>query len=283
MSFKFAQLSERGVLKVEGPDARVFLQNIITSDLDTLEVGKSAYSALLTPQGKVLWDFFIYAEEEDSFLLELPIGELPEFQKRLVFYRLRAKVEILDISNEKTVIVGWGESLPDGYQLDPRLPALGIRFLASSQKPEEIFSKTLPKSQEQWNEHRIALGVPESGLDFSLGDVFPHDVDMDCLNGISFQKGCFIGQEVVSRMKHRGTARKRIIQVKAPDTLPETDTPIEIDGKPAGTLSSSFGKTGLAMLRLDRVKTGIDAGHTLTAAGITLEPQIPQWANFDWP
>jgi folate-binding protein YgfZ len=126
------------------------------------------------------------------------------------------------------------------------------------------------------------LGVPEGGIDFAFGDVFPHDVDMDQLGGVDFAKGCFVGQEVVSRMEHRHTARRRLVTVSAPAALPP-GAEIIANGRPIGTLTSSSDGVGLALIRLDRAKDAIDRGETLTAAGAPVTLAIPRWAKFGWP
>jgi folate-binding protein YgfZ len=131
--------------------------------------------------------------------------------------------------------------------------------------------------------HRIALGVPRGGLDFIYGDAFPHETDMDQLAGVDFDKGCYVGQEVVSRMEHRGTARNRIVPVTTDSHAPDAGMPVLAGGKPVGTTGSGTGNHGLAMLRLDRVADAMAAGTPLTAGGVTIEPRKPDWARFVWP
>jgi len=132
--------------------------------------------------------------------------------------------------------------------------------------------------------HRIALGVPRGGLDFIYGDAFPHEADMDQLHGVDFEKGCYVGQEIVSRMEHRGTARNRIVPVEAGGGfLPDAGIPVTAGERQVGTTGSSAGPHGLAMLRLDRVADALAAGTPLTAGGIELTPRKPEWATFDWP
>ncbi len=163
---------------------------------------------------------------------------------------------------------------------DPRLEALGYRAIVP---PGADMAPDFEEStQAAYDAHRIALGVPEGGIDFAFGDAFPHDADMDDLAGVDFAKGCFVGQEVVSRMKHRGTARRRIVIGHGSD-LPPAGTPVTAGGKPIGTLASSSGGTGLVLVRLDRAKEAMDAGAPILAGESTLSLSIPAWAEFGWP
>ena len=136
---------------------------------------------------------------------------------------------------------------------------------------------------QAYEAHRIALGVPRGGLDFIYGDAFPHETDMDQLAGVDFDKGCYVGQEVVSRMEHRGTARSRVVPVTLDDFAPDAGLPVMAGDKQVGITGSTAGDRGLAMLRLDRVADALAAGMPLTAGGVAIEPHKPAWAKFDWP
>ncbi|MEZ5841772.1 MAG: hypothetical protein R3D02_15565 [Hyphomicrobiales bacterium] len=125
--------------------------------------------------------------------------------------------------------------------------------------------------------------MPEARRDFDYGDVFPHDVDMDCLNGLDFKKGCYVGQEVVSRMQHRGTARRQVVLAEGAAALPTAGTEIIASGKPVGSLGSSAGTKGLALVRLDRAKAAIDAGEAMIADGVEVRLSLPAFATFTWP
>ncbi|MDD7911217.1 folate-binding protein [Pseudovibrio exalbescens] len=282
MQTKVTSLNTRGVLRIGGEDALHFLNNLVTCDIEKVSAERATFGALLTPQGKILWDFFIHAAPEHSFYLEAPKDELSALQKRLTFYKLRAKVTIDDVSDTVLVAVSWDGPLPEGFVPDPRLNSLGGRAVlpVATTLPLE---KTELSTPQAWHQHRLSLGVPESMADFALGDTFPHDADMDSLNGVAFEKGCYVGQEVVSRMKHRGTARKRIVVVQGTSGLPESGTEVTASGKVLGVMGSSEGDHGLALLRLDRVKQAIDAGEPILAGDVALEVTIPDWAGFDWP
>ena len=283
-SGKFAILDDRAVVAISGQDAHGFLQGMVTANMERVAETGCGFGALLTPQGKILFDFLIVYDGE-RFLFDLPAASSAEFVQRLTFYKLRAKVEIADLSQDLKVSAIWetGE-MPDGIIVfaDPRLPALGFRAYGADTAAlkEAGFTET---TAEDWHRHRIALAVPEAGRDFAYGEVFPHDVDMDDLNGLDFKKGCYVGQEVVSRMHHRGTARKRIVAVSADQPLPGPGTMIEAAGKIFGTIGTSDGGTGLALVRLDRAKAAMDAGIPLTAATIAVTLTIPAWARFAWP
>jgi folate-binding protein YgfZ len=165
---------------------------------------------------------------------------------------------------------------------DPRLAALGWRVVAPADQPP-VPHGFASASEANYDAHRIPLGIPEGGIDFAFGDAFPHDADMDQLSGVDFGKGCYVGQEVVSRMEHRGTARRRFVIAAAEGPLPAAGTEVTAGGKPLGTLGSSAGNTGLALVRLDRAREAIDAGTPILAGDATLTLTLPGWARFGWP
>ncbi len=283
-----AFLPERGVVKVTGPDARTFLNGLLTSDTGSVSYEKARYAALLTPQGKVLADMIVSEAEEPwggGFQLDCSRALAPDIAKRLGMYKLRAKVEIVDISDSAGVVAFWsGESPPeeDGVTYDdPRLPALGVRMITAREHAKELGSV----DAEAYHEHRVSLGVPETGRDFIAGDVFPHEIDMDQLGGVDFDKGCYVGQEVVSRMQHRGTARTRIVPVQFREgfSAPE-GSEVFAGGKPAGRIGSvAPGGRALALVRLDRIDDAIRAGERVTSGGLELDAVKPSWARFPFP
>jgi hypothetical protein len=286
-----ALLSDRGVVKVAGPDARRFLHGIVTSDVESLSPGEPRYAALLTPQGKVIADF-IMAEAEaadgSGFFLDCPAALAGALTDKLAFYRLRAKVTIEDLSERLGVLAAWNGSGTTECGLlypDPRLPALGLRCILPPDLAAEASAElgaTLTDAAA-YEAHRIGLGMPRGGIDFAYGDVFPHDVDMDQLAGVDFAKGCYIGQEVVSRMEHRGSARSRIVAVSYDEFAPEAGMPVTAGDKIIGTLGSTAQGRGLAMLRLDRLEDALAAGTPITAGGVPLRASRPQWAHFAFP
>lgn len=282
---RIAELPRRAVVAVGGREAGKFLDGLVTNDMSAVHAGGAAYGGLLTPQGKILFDFLVFREGE-RFLFDLARDAIADFMKRLGFYKLRAKVEIADLSTTHRVAASWGTDHPptiDGIvSADPRLKALGFRMIVPADGLLEA-PDYAPASEAEYDAHRIALGIPEGGVDFATGEAFPHDVDMDQLAGIAFDKGCYVGQEVVSRMEHRGTARRRIVHVRAASPIPPAGADIEAGGKPVGTITASAGNAGLALVRLDRAKDAFDAGVPLLARGMPVEIEIPAWARFQWP
>ena len=274
-----ARLDDRAIVSVSGPDAEHFLQNIVTADLDALRPGEAKPSALLTPQGKILFDFLISRNGADAFLLECRADVANDFVRRLTLYKLRAKAEI-SMQEESLVAVSWGtESSPSqtdsSWVRDSRFPKAAPTWRSYEAQPVD-------SDVAAWHAVRIACGIAESGADYALGDAFPHDVLLDQMDGIGFRKGCYVGQEVVSRMQHRGTARRRVLIV-AGIPLPAPGTEIVSDGRPIGVLGSTADGKGLAILRIDRVKDALDAGTPIEADGVPLSVAIPDWATFAYP
>ena len=252
-------LDDRGVLRVAGPDATSFLQGLITNDVEKLADGQWRYAALLTPQGKILFDFLVLRESAEALLIDAPADKTAELAKRLGFYKLRAKATITDESAALAVVVA-----PQGEPADPRASGLGARRIIArdAAPPADLAARAAYEAR------RIASGTPQGGLDFAYGDAFPHDANMDLLGGVDFAKGCYVGQEVVSRMKHRGGIRKRVSRVRLDGAAPAPGAAI-LDGELAvGHLGSSAGETALALLRLDRAEEAAQAGRPLTVAGV---------------
>lgn len=277
-------LPSRTALRIGGADARNFLQGLITNDIGKVQGTKAVHAGLLSPQGKVLFDFFLVADA-DGFLVDVARDKASELAQRLAFYRLRAAVEIGD-DPSREVAACWGAApaQPDGAIVcaEPRLPALGYRaFLAVGTNPAELGCEAA--SEQDYHAFRIGLGVPEGGRDYAFGDAFPHEALFDQLNGVDFNKGCFVGQEVVSRMEHRGTTRKRIVPVEGGEALPAPGTSIEAGGVPIGTLGSVSGCSGLALIRLDRVEEALARGETLAAGGVKIALRRPAFARFAVP
>jgi folate-binding protein YgfZ len=276
-----ALLSDRAVVRVSGPAAHGFLQGLITNDIDKAKPGGAIHAGLLTPQGKILFDFFV-VPAADGFLLEIAKAKAGELAQRLGFYKLRAQVEIAE-DPSFAVAAAWGAPprLPDGAiaYADPRLSALGLRILLQAEADARNLGCTIA-AEDEYHAHRIALGVPEGGRDYAFGDAFPHEAMFDRLAGVDFDKGCFVGQEVVSRMEHRGTARKRIVGVEGEGPLPPSGTEITAGGAPVGTLGSVSEHSGLALLRLDRAEEAKAAGLPLRAGEVTVDLRIPAWARL---
>ena len=280
---KAAFLPDRGVVKVAGEGARGFLGGLVTTDLQRVAPDQARFGALLTPQGKIIVDFLITevpAGHGGGFLLDVPRVLAKTLADKLALYKLRAKVQIEDLSGELGVVAAWdGDPVtkPDLAFPDPRLPDLGWRVLVP-----EALAATVAKligadllDSAAYNAHRVSCGVPRGGLDFSYGDAFPHETNMDRLHGIDFDKGCYIGQEVVSRMQHRGTARTRIVAIVLDGFAPDAGETIMAGDKAVGMLGSTAGHNGLALIRIDRVGDALEQGLPLTAGGLSLRLADP--------
>jgi len=278
---RFVAFARRGVVAVGGADAQKFLNDLITAEIGRAADGRAVYGGLLTPQGKILFDFIIFPDS-GRLLFDLPVALVADFVKRLTFYRLRAKVEIADITAERMVVATWGGERPiigGIVAADPRLADLGYRAIVAkgtAGPPDHILA-----SEAEYDVHRIGLGVPEGGIDFAFGEAFPHDADMDQLGGIDFDKGCYVGQEVVSRMQHRGTARRRIVMAEGTGLTAGSE--ITAGERPLGSLTSTADGVGLALVRLDRAKEAMDAGRPILAGDVPVTLALPPWARFTWP
>ncbi len=273
-----AHLADRALLTVSGPDARHFLHNVVTCNVNTLAVGGARYGALLMPQGKIISDFLIYAPAAtpDTFLLDAPAAVAPDLLKRLTMYRLRSKVEFA-MADDLAVVAAWDGAEIEGAEAftDPRLEELGTRQVLPKAQAE-----ALEGDADAYAAHRIALGIPQGGADFIYGDAFPHEADMDQLGGVDFKKGCYIGQEVVSRTQHRGIARTRAVAAVF-DSAPEAGSEIRAGEKTVGRIGSSTRGQGIALVRLDRAAEAKAGGLTLVAGGVEVTLKRPDWATFN--
>lgn len=293
---RIALLPDRGAVRIAGPDAVKLLQGLLTNDVEHLQVkpeklafeADAAYAALLSPQGKLLFDFFC-VRTPDGFVLDVARELASALIKRLSMYKLRANVDISDVSESFAFLALWGtdavSSGPTTGTLafkDPRLEALGTRILTPARFATDIASATNGRKVDasDYHAHRIGLGVPEGGKDFAYGDTFAHEALLDQLHGVSFTKGCYVGQEIVARMEHRGTARKRIVPVTGDAPLPASGADILAGTIAIGTLGSTAGIHGLAMIRLDRVHELTAKGEALTAGTVPIRIALPSWAGF---
>jgi len=284
-----ALLDDRTIVRVAGTDAGHFLQNIVTADLESLSVDAVKPSALLTPQGKVLFDFLVSRDGDDTLRLDVRADVADDFVRRLMLYRLRAKVEITR-QDQQFVAVRWEtdsaasqiESTPSRNDSTGTIALRDQRF-ADTPVFRLYGEVTADAGRDEWDRLRIVHGVAESGPDYALGDAFPHDILLDQNGGVGFRKGCFVGQEVVSRMQHRGTARRRVLIARgeAPLTPPGTD--ITAGGRSIGALGTVVGRDALAMVRIDKVKDAMDAGTPILAGDTAIALSIPPSAAFTFP
>ena len=279
-----ALLSDRGVIEVAGRDAANFLNRLLTNLVPEQPAPQACYAALLTPQGKVLADMLIarHPHKPDGFLLDCAQICVADMLKRFTLYKLRADITFQDVSADWAVEADWDAQAPWGspsetrYVItDPRHPELGQRAFVPKDHHAIV-------DDSAYHTHRIRLGIAEGGQDFVYGQVFPHEINLDHVHGLDFQKGCYVGQEVVSRMEHRGTARNRIVPVMFPDGVtPPGGSEITAGALPLGHLgSTSKNGQGLALLRLDRVQDAQAKNQTITAGGCICLPLIPDWVHL---
>lgn len=285
-----AVLADRVLIRLAGPDTHHLLDRLVTSDVPKPGSGETRFGALLTPQGKILFDFFLIAkpDDPDALWLDAPAAAKADLIKRLTFYRLRADVAIEDQSEAWCVVVAFGDapavSSPGFAYVDPRLDALGWRALVPTEAAEALVTADgRGGDAADYHAHRIALAIPEGGADFAFGDAFPHDAGYDQYGAVNFHKGCFVGQEVVSRMEHRGSARRRVVKVAAADGALEESADVTAGGKPVGTLGTVSGGSSLAILRLDRAGDAAAAGVPILAGDTPVALTRPVWASHDWP
>ena len=279
-----AHLADRGVVRVQGADAKTFLDGLFTCDIDRIAPDRPRFGALLTPQGKILFDFIVFEAPQDAgggYCLDVLKVYAPDLVKRLNFYKLRAKVMVEDASETLAVVTGWGGSLKPEDNLaaqDPRLPALGWRAICAAE------DAPLAQATAGYHAHRIALGVPEGGKDFLWNDAFPHEALMDQLHGVDFDKGCYVGQEVVSRMQHRGTARTRLVPALYEGGFAaEMGVEVMAGDKVLGKTGTGAEGRGLLMIRLDRAADALSGGETIRAGGIPVQLHKPSWIRFPFP
>jgi tRNA-modifying protein YgfZ len=253
---KPCHLSDRAVIGVSGPEAFGFLQGVVTNDVTKL-TQQPLYAALLSPQGKILFDFILHAHN-DTILIDVQKDQRAPLAKRLSMYKLRAQVEIA--SRDDLIVIA--DEGPD----DPRLAALGQRSIAAS-------GAETVDGAGAYHEWRFGLGVPEAA-DFGSEKLFAMDGGLDELHAISFTKGCYVGQELTARMKHRGTDRKRLVPFSAPEAELEIGAAIIAGDIEIGSVMASYGDAGFALVRLDRLA---EAPGPLRVAGAEISIIKPDW------
>jgi folate-binding protein YgfZ len=269
-----AFLPSRNLIRLTGKDAQDFLQGLITTDIDSLPEGEARPGALLTPQGKILFDFLVWREGDD-FLIETETAQREALMRRLTMYKLRAAVDIT-AGPEDGITVFWGDDSGKGSVKDAAFAKAGILLARAPGKLDD-------GPEKAYHALRVEVGISISGHDYALQDAFPHDVLLDQTSGLSFRKGCYVGQEVVSRMQHRGTARRRVAIVSGEAALPASGTEIVAGGKPVGALGSVAGNKGLAIVRIDRVGDALARGVPLSAGDVTVSLALPAWSGLSFP
>lgn len=256
----------RSLIRISGPEARPFLDNLLTQDLTRLADGGVAYAALLSPQGKVSADMLVWAQG-DALVLDADTARGDALMKRLTMYKLRAQVTLEDAGGALNVLVS--DAPFDGALADPRLPALGYRALARGDEHAD--------GAAWYDARRLALGVPDLARDTEPEEVFGLEALLEELNGVDFKKGCFVGQENVSRMKRRATTRKKFCPVTFDGDAPAYGTPVKAGEAEVGTIRTGTDGRALALLRLDRAMDATSKGQNLTADGKILRLAPPAW------
>ena len=273
------QLDERGLIRIEGSEARPFLQGLISNDMDILQPESAIYAALLTPQGKYLFDFLLY-DRGGHLLLDGEKARLAELLRRLTMYRLRSKVTLADVSEELGVLAVFDHeplsaALPTAVE-DPRLPELGLRLVLPRVGMDGFIAAHGLERVDfaQYDRLRLGLGVPDGSRDLVVDRSLLLESGFEELHGVSFTKGCFVGQELTARTKHRGLVKRRLLPVRVDGPLPAPGTLITRAGKDAGEMRSGDGNLALALLRLEQLGAGEDP---LTAGEAILTPAPPAW------
>ncbi|HEX2151162.1 MAG TPA: folate-binding protein [Stellaceae bacterium] len=288
----FALLPERGILAVSGPDRRNFLQGLVSNDVEKLAAGRAVYAALLTPQGKYLHDF-IMVEQGEAIWLDAEAARLADLKRRLSMYRLRAKIEIAE-RPELGVAAVFGDGafaelgLPDepgavqpwegGVALvDPRLAELGGRVITDRLRLARLVESGLSEADfAAYDRHRLGLGVPDGSRDLVPEKSILLESGFDELNGVDWQKGCYVGQELTARTKYRGLIKKRLFPVRIDGPAPEPGAIIRLDAKEAGEMRSAYDGLGLALLRLE----ALAEQRALIVDAATLVPTRPDWMRI---
>jgi len=259
----FARLESRALVRVTGPDWRSLLQGLLTQDVDTLAPGELRFAALLTPQGRLLYDLFVLGED-DGALLDVAADKREALIVRLSMYRLRAKAEIA--ADERSVSVLFPADGAEGFVADPRLPALGLRGYGAEPPVGAMLV-----DEVAYDAHRLALGVPDTA-DWGEEKTYPIEANFDLLGGIDFKKGCFVGQETTSRMKRRGQIKTRMLPISFDGPPPSPGAEVLVGELRAGEVLSGADGRAIAALRLDRIE-----GAALTVDGRPVTVERPGW------
>mgnify|MGYP003110097110 CR=1 FL=1 len=293
----YIELKNRGVLSVSGPDARKFLQGLISNDVEKVTPERAIHAAFLTAQGKYLFDFMI-AEVGGALLLDCEADRLADFQKRLKLYKLRSDVTVEDVSAKFTVLAITGDDVSGVLGIDaeagvakaveggaiftdPRHAGLGARAIVGTEKLTDFIaaSSLTEGTLEAYDQARIRLGVPDGSRDMQLEKTILLEAGFDELNGVDWKKGCYMGQELTARTKYRGLVKRRLMPVRILDgEMPAPGTPVMRDEREVGEIRSGAGTMALAMLRVNVLE---DLEHAvLSAGGSTVLPVKPDWATF---
>lgn len=298
MSAGYAVLDRRSVVAVSGEDRKAFLQGLVSNDVLRVTPDHAAYALFLTPQGKFLHDFSLVESgggEDAVLLLDPETDRRADLLRRLKMYRLRSKIALEDRAEQMRVAVAFGEGALEVLGLpaepgatrpfgggiaftDPRLPALSARLFLPTDGLAALEATGLaPRDVAEYDRLRLSLGVPDGTLDLIPEKSIPLESRMDALNAISWDKGCYMGQELTARTKYRALIKKKLFPVTVDGAAPETGTPVTLDGKEAGEIRSGRDGAALALLRLEDVQRAAETGLTFQAGFASLIPREPEW------
>ena len=293
-------LDDRGVLSVKGPDTRGFLQALISNDIDKVDPQRAIYASLLTPQGKFLHDFFIATAPDGSgVLIDCEGDRLDDLLRRLAMYRLRARVELEDVSDAHDVIVAPGPDAPREFGLqpepgsarlhaggvvftDPRLPAMGVRAMLPAGAGIAALSAEgfAVATADDYQRLRLRHGLPDGSRDIIVEKYLPLECGFDELHAIDYDKGCYVGQELTARTHHRGKIRKRLMPVIVDGPLPEPGTPVLRGGRKVGEIRSGAEGRAIALIRIEHLENAAQESAAFTAGAAQVTPVKPEWARF---
>ncbi len=300
-ALRFSTAVHRGALRVEGQDRVPFLQGLISNDVTRVSPEQAVHAALLSPQGRFLWDMFVVGTA-DALLLDVERDRAADLMKKLGVYKLRSKVTLRNPGEAMEVVVAWGEGAAAALGLapkpgaarhlddaiayvDPRLPALGVRLLAPDGHVAAMLATqgfaTAPF--DEYEALRLSLGVPDGSRDLPVEKALLLENGFDELNGVDWQKGCYMGQELTARTKYRALVRKRLLPVAVEGPLPASGTRVMLGEQEAGEMRSGLAGQALALLRLEAVDKAAAGAGTLKAGEALLKPQIPTWLNRPAP
>ena len=302
MSKSYVTLPSRGILAIDGPDRAAFLQGLVSNDVTQVGPSRAIYAAFLTPQGKYLHDFFIAEMETETggkLLLDAEAARLADLQRRLKMYKLRSKVSLEDASPQFSVTALYGPGTLEALGLtaepgaaepigggmvfaDPRLAGLGARAILPRGTEPAVLEPAgfVPADAAAYDQLRLKLGVPDGSRDLVVDKAILLENNLDELHAISWQKGCYMGQELTARTRYRGLVRKRLFPVTVDGPLPAPGTPVMLGDKEAGEIRSGTGGHALALLRLEEVARAEAEGGGLTAGEARITPVKPAWAAF---
>ena len=268
---RMVEMPGRAVVEVAGPDRVAFLQGLVSNDVAEAAPDRAVWAALLTPQGKWLADFFILSDGE-RLLLDCEAGQADDIAWRLARFRLRSAVTVAPVPLRVHAAWGGAPEVPQGVIAapDPRLPDAGWRVLAQTPLPSNA-------TPEDWDRHRLALGLPDGSRDLEADRTVLLEAGFDELGGVSWSKGCYMGQELTARTKYRGLVKRRLVPVAVEGPMPLLGTPVLRGGAEVGTMRSGRDGLGLAVLRLEALDGSLESGDA------RLVPRVPGWMRLPAP